>query len=133
MALTLSAAAITAMAGGLDALGTLLNGGAVRLYDRFPPATADTAVTTQPLLATVTFTNPAFGAAVAGVITANAMTDESDAWATGTASWFRAVTSGGDPVCDGSVGTRDADCLLSTTSIVAHNVVTMTSCVLSSP
>jgi len=130
MALTLSAAAVTAMA---DALGTLLDGGAVHIYAGTRPATPDVAITTQTLLATVPFANPAFSAAVAGVITAHAMTDDADCAASGTAAFFRAVTSGGDSVCDGSVGTSDADCLLSTTSIVQHGTVTITSCVLTVP
>jgi len=130
MALTLSAAAVSAMA---DALGALLNGGKVRLYSGTRPATADTAVTTQILLAAPTFANPAFAAAVAGVITANPVVDESDVPATGTAIWFRAVTSGGASVCDGTVGMSAADCILSSTSIVQHGVVTVTSCVLTIP
>jgi hypothetical protein len=130
MALTLSAAAVSAMA---DALGTLLNGGSARIYSGTRPATANTAITTQTLLAAPTFANPAFSAAVAGVIIAHPMTADSDCVATGTASFFRAVTSGGAAVCDGSVGMSNADCILSTTSIVAHAVLSVTSCVLSVP
>jgi len=130
MALTLSAAAVNAMA---DALGTLLDGGSVRLYTSPRPATADTAITTQTLLAAPTFATPAFGAAVAGVITADALTAESDCPASGTAGFFRAVTSDGSVVCDGSVGTSDADCVLSTLTILQHGTRSVTSCTLSVP
>ena len=130
MALTLSAAAVTAMA---DALGALLDGGAVHIFSGARPATPTIAITTQTLLATVPFASPAFGAAVAGVITAHPMTDDADCAASGTAAFFRAVTSGGDPIGDGSVGTSDADCLLSSTSILQHGVVSMTSVVLTVP
>jgi len=131
MALTLSAAAVNAMA---DALGTLLNGGRVRIYTSPRPATADTAVTTQTLLAAPTFANPAFAAATGGVITANALTSDSDAAASGTAVWFRAVTSGAATVCDGSVGVTDAaDCVLSTLSIIQHGTVSITSCTVTVP
>jgi len=130
MALTLSAAAANAMA---DALGTLLNGGRVRLYSGTRPATADTAITTQVLLAAPTFANPAFASASGGVITANALTSDSDAAASGTASFFRAVTSGAATVLDGSVGTSDADCLLSTLTVIQHGTVTVTSCMLTVP
>ena len=130
MAVTLSAAAVNAMA---DALGTLLNGGRVRIYSGTRPATADTAITSQVLLAAPTFANPAFAAASGGVITAHALTTDSDAAASGVATWFRAVTSGAATVCDGSVGTSDADCLLSTIVLVQHATCAITSCVLSVP
>mgnify|MGYP001619169018 CR=1 FL=1 len=126
----LSVAAATAAA---DTLAALCNGGVVRLYDGVQPATANTAVTTQVLLATVTFANPAFGAAVAGVATANAMTADSDADATGTATWFRALSSASATVFDGSCGTADADCVLSSTAIVQHASVTITSVTLTVP
>lgn len=127
---TLSAAAANAAA---DAICTLLDGGTVNIYSGVQPATADTAITTQTLLAEMTFANPAFGSAVAGVSTAHAMTAEADAPASGTATWFRALTSGSAPVFDGSVGSSDADCILSTTSIVMHSTITITSCVLTVP
>jgi len=130
MAVTLSAAAANAMA---DALGTLLNGGSAKFYTTPRPATADTAITTQTLLATSTFANPAFASASAGVLTAHAMTDESDAPASGTAVWFRAVTSGAAAVLDGSVGTSDADCVLSTVTVLQHGVLSITSCTLTIP
>jgi len=130
MAITLSAAAATVAA---DALCALLNGGRVRLYDGARPVTADTAVTTQVLLASPTFANPAFASAIAGVATANAVTDDTDASASGTATWFRAVTSGAASVCDGSVGTADADCVLSSTTVVQHGTVSITSVIYRQP
>jgi hypothetical protein len=130
MALTLSAAAANAMG---DALGALLNGGHVHLYTSPRPATVDTAITTQTLLAAPTFGNPAFASAVAGVITANALTADASAAASGTAAWFRAVTSAGAAVCDGSVGTSNADCILSSTTIIAYGSISVTSCVLTVP
>jgi len=124
MAITLSAAAANVAA---DALCALLNGGKVRLYDGARPITADTAITTQVLLASPTFANPAFAAAVSGVATAHAVTSDSDAAASGTTTWFRAVTSSAASVCDGSVGTVDADCILSSLTITAHGTVAITS------
>lgn len=124
MAITLSAAAASVAA---DALCALLNGGNVRLYDGARPATADTAITTQVLLASPTFANPAFAAAVSGVATANAVVSDTDAAASGTTTWFRAVTSGAASVCDGSVGTADADCILSSLTITAHGTVAISS------
>src|SRR5216117_1315738 len=130
MAITLSAVAASAAA---DALCALLNGGNVRLYDGARPITADTAITTQTLLASPTFANPAFAVAVAGVATAHAVVSDTDAAASGTTTWFRAVTSGGASVCDGSVGTADTDCILSSTGIVAHGTVSITSVIYRQP
>src|SRR5438128_938143 len=124
MAITLSVAAASVAA---DELCALLNGGNVRLYDGARPATADTAITTQVLLASPTFANPAFAAAVSGVATANAVVWDTDAAASGTTTWFRAVTSGAASVCDGSVGTADADCILSSLTITAHGTVAISS------
>ena len=89
-----------------NAVGALLDDGYFRIYDGTRPATADDAVTTQVLLAELRFGNPAFGAAVDGTITANPLTQDSAANATGTATWYRALKSDGtSPVQDGSVGT----------------------------
>jgi len=114
-----------------DALATALNNGYLRIYDSTgtgQPATADTAVTTQVLLAELRFGATAFAGAIAGVITANAITDDTDADATGTATWFRCLKSDGiTPVMDGSVGTATANLVLNTTSIVQHATVSVTS------
>ena len=74
-----------------DALGALLNNGYLRIYDGSQPATANTAVSSQVLLAELRFNATAFAATSGGVMTANAITAESSANASGTASWFRAL------------------------------------------
>lgn len=104
------------------------NGGYLRIYDGAQPADGDTAVSSQVLLAELRFGNPAFGAAVNGVITANAITADSDANNTGTATWFRAVASDGTTsVFDGSVGISNANMILATTSISQHQTVSCSS------
>ena len=111
-----------------DAICALANTGYLRIYDGTQPATADTAISTQVLLATLRLNSTAFGSAVAGVATANAITSDSAAAATGTASWFRALKSDGTTVLfDGSVGTSGANLNLNTTSIVANAAVSCTS------
>lgn len=117
----------------VDALAALLNGGTLRIYDGAQPATADTAVGVQALLAELTFGSPAFGAAVAGVATANPITKDSAANATGTAAWFRAVTSGGAAVFDGSVGASGADLNLSTVAIQQNAEVSVTAFTITLP
>ena len=117
-------AAINAAA---DAVCTLLNSGYLRIYDGTQPATANTAVSTQTLLAELRYNATAFGAAVAGVATANAMVEDVSANATGTASWFRALKSDGTTaVFDGSVGTATANMILNNVSMIASVPVAVT-------
>lgn len=123
MALTprLSNAAANAAA---DAVVDQADNGFLRIYDGTQPATADTAITTQVLLAELRFGTPAFGSAALGVATANAITAEDNADATGTASWFRVCGSDGTTVLwDGSVGTSGANINLSATDIEAGDQV----------
>lgn len=113
-----------------NAIASLFNSGFLRIYDGSQPADANTAITTQTLLAELTFGSPAFGAAVAGVITANAITPDSDANASGNATWYRCVKSDGVTVLvDGSVGSTGSgcDCEMNQTSITIHQPVSITS------
>lgn len=119
--LKLSNAAVNAEA---NALSPLLNNGYLRLYDGTQPTNADTAVGSQVLLAELRFNATAAPSAVNGVLTFNAITQDSSANNTGTASWFRALASDGSTVyLDGSVGTTGCDLNMSTTSIVAGSIV----------
>ena len=127
------AATDAAIDAAADAVCALLNGGKLRIYDGAQPATPDTPITTQQLLAELTFGSPAFGAAVAGVATANAITKDSAADATGTAGWFRALTSGNAPVYDGEVGTSGADLNLDTVAIQQNAEVSITSLTYTQP
>jgi hypothetical protein len=97
-----------------DNLSARLNSGFLRVYDGTQPATADTAVSTQVLLAELTFSATAAPATVNGLITFNAITSDSSANATGTPTWFRAVQSNGTTVVmDGTVGASGANLNLS--------------------
>src|SRR5438552_11470475 len=132
-AMTVSAAGANASA---DAVAALLNGGTIRIYTAPRPSSADVAVTTQTLLASPTFGNPAFAAAVAGVATAHAITADPSAAASGTASWARFVTSGGATVYDGTVGTTTATgiaCRLPSLTITATHSVSVTSATYRTP
>jgi hypothetical protein len=109
-----------------DATTTLLNNGYCRIYDGSQPATADTAIGAQVLLAELRFNATAFGAAAAGIATANALTADSSANATGTAAWFRALKSDGSSVVfDGSVGTSGADLNLNSVAIQSGAAVSV--------
>ncbi len=112
----------------LNALAVLANSGKLRIYTAPQPATPETAVSTQELLAELIMGAPAFGAASHAVITANAITGDTDANATGTAAWYRLVKSDGTTVLwDGSVGTIDADLVMNSTAIQEHAQVTVSS------
>lgn len=111
-----------------DAVCALCNNGYIRIYDGSQPANANTAVSSQTLLAELRFGATAFAAASDGVAQANAITKDGAANATGTAAWFRALKSDGtSPVWDGSVGTTGCDLNLATVSIVQNAEVSITS------
>lgn len=113
----------------LDGWKTLLNGGKLRIYSGTQPATASTAISGNTLLAELTFNATAFGASSNGVATANAITPVTAA-ATGTATWFRALDSGGvdvtDNVYDGTVGTATSDLIINSTAIQSGAQVSVT-------
>lgn len=112
-----------------DEIGILLANGYLRIYDGSQPATADTAITSQTLLAELRWNNSAsaFNAAVDGVAAAKAITQDSSANNTGTASWFRALASDGTTVIfDGTVGTSGCDINLNAVAIAAGAVVEVT-------
>ena len=111
-----------------DATAALLNNGYLRLYSGTRPATADDPVTTQTLLAELRFGSPAFGAASGGTIAANAITQDTAADATGTATWYRALKSDGTTaVFDGTVGTADANLVMNNANIQANAIVSVSS------
>lgn len=115
----------------LDAITTKIDAGAgaglLRIYDGTRPATGGAATT---LLAELTFSDPSSAAASDGVLTASAITQDSSANATGTATWFRVVDSAATFVMDGNVGTSGSDLNLTTTSITATQPVSVTSFVI---
>ena|SRR5690242_756389 len=127
---------------GCDAVAALCNSGTIKIYAGTQPTDANTAVGAQTLLATLTFGATAFGASAAAgttpsrkaTATANTITGDTSADATGTATWFRILKSNGTTVVmDGSVGTSGADLNLATTSLVAGVDVEITSFTLSQP
>jgi len=121
----LSNAAASAAA---DAVLALLNSGYLRIYDGSQPATADTAIGAQNLLAELRFNATAFAGAANGVAAANSITPDSTADATGTASWFRAFKSDGTTVIfDGTVGTSGANLNLNSVAISAGAAVSVSS------
>ena len=131
MALSFSTTARNAM---LDALNTDINTGTgnplIRIYDGTRPAAGGTATT---LLAELTASDPFAPAASAGALTASAITQDSLANASGTATWFRIVRGDGTTwSVDGSVTVTGGggDMQLVTTTITINQPVQVSSCVL---
>lgn len=110
----------------LDAITTRAGSSALlRIYSGTRPATGGTATT---LLAELTCNATFAPGASSGVLTLNAITQDSSANATGTATWFRIVQSDGSThVMDGDVGTSGSDLNLTTTSIVSGQPVSISS------
>lgn len=110
-----------------DAVCALANTGYLRVYDGAQPTNPDTAVGAQVLLAELRLGSTAFGAAVNGVATANPITSDSSADATGTAAWFRVLKSDGTTVLwDGTVGVSGANLNLNAVAISAGAAVGVT-------
>lgn len=111
--------------------------GKVRIYTASQPADPDTGIGAQTLLAELTFSDPAFGAAAdaapGGRATANAITSDSSADATGTAAWFRVLDSDNTALWDGDVGTGSHDMVVNTTAFVAGAEVAITSWTVTMP
>jgi hypothetical protein len=118
--------------GMLDQITTRAGASAkLRIYSGTQPATGGTA-TTQ--LAELTCNATFAPAASGGVLTLNAITQDSSADATGTATWFRIVKSDGTTfVLDGTVGTSGADLNLNSTSIVVGGTVSISSFTITAP
>lgn len=114
----------------LNAITSLIDAvasGVINIYNGTRPATGG-AVTT--LLATLTMNATSFPAAASGAMTANAITGDASADATGTATWFRITDSGGAFVMDGNVGVSGSDLNLSSVSLTVGILVDITSFVL---
>lgn len=101
--------------------------GKLRIYSGTRPANVAAAIT-GTLLAELTLNATFAPAAASGVLTANAITGDTSADASGTATHFRIFKSDGTTaVIDGDVGTSGSDLNLTSTSIVATEPVNVTS------
>jgi hypothetical protein len=114
-----------------DAIKTAVDAGpaagTIKIYTGTQPATADTALSGNTLLGTLTFTDPSAPAASGGVLTFSAITQDTAADATGTATFARIADSTGATVFDCDVGTSGATINLNTTSIVTGGPIQISS------
>ena len=115
------------------ALTDLLNTGSIEIRTGTSPGVDSAA--TGTLLATLPLSASAFGTWAAGSATANAITQDASADATGTAGYFRALNSGSGAVIDGTVSVTGGggELELNSVSIVAAATVDITSWVINHP
>ena len=87
------------------------------------------------LLASLTFADPAFGAASVGVATAGTIADDASADATGTAAEFTVTDSDDNVLFEGSVGgpASGEDMELNTTSVIIGGSVACSSFTFTQP
>lgn len=122
---TMCDAAVDSIDGGAGAGTIQIRTGAA------PTATTD--ADSGTLLATLTFSDPAFGAASAGVATASAITSDTNVDNSGTAAHFRFKDSNGVVTHQGSVGTSGADINFNSVTFVAGGTCAISSMTLTVP
>jgi hypothetical protein len=92
--------AITAF---LDGSSGSPNNAYIEIYTGSMPANPQTAISTQTKLGTLLFAVPSFGSPSTGVITANVISRDDSADATGTAAWARVIRGDGSVAFDADV------------------------------
>jgi len=85
------------------------------------------------LLGTLTFSDPAFGAAATGVKTASAITSDTNADASGTAGHFRIKDSNDLVIMDGTCGLGSGDMSFDNNVIVAGGTIACTAMTYTQP
>lgn len=115
------------------ALTDLLNTGSIEIRTGASPGVDSAA--TGTLLAALPLSASAFGAWAAGSATANAITQDASADATGTAGYFRALTSGSASVIDGNITATGGggDMELNSVSIASGATVDITAWTINHP
>lgn len=112
------------------------NNGFLRVYAGSVPANADASLGAATLLGTCGFSATAFGAASSGTATANAISNDSAADATATATFFRVFESDGTTVVwQGTVSGPGGggDLILTPAEVVAGVQIAITALTYSQP
>lgn len=118
----------------MDAIETAVGAsGLLRIYSGSVPA--NVAASEGTVLAELTLNSDFAGASSSGTITLNAITSDSSANASGTATCFRILTSGGTAVLQGTVTATGGggDLTLNTTTITNGGTVAITSATFTAP
>ena len=108
--------------------------GTIKIYTGTQPTSPADAISTQTLLGTLTFSDPC-GTSASGVLTMSAITQDSSADATGTATWARIADSTGTTVFDCDVtGTGGGGTIqFNTTSFVSGGPILISAFTISVP
>ena len=123
----LSAALRTSRA---NAVNTAIGAGAqIEFRTGTMPATPETAAS-GTLLGTCVGGSP-FGVVSGNTLTANAITQDAEADASGTAGYVRIKTSGGTAVMDLTVGTSGAEVIMNSTAVIAGGPIVFNSLTIS--
>jgi hypothetical protein len=85
------------------------------------------------LLGTLTFSTTAFGSAASGTATANAITSDTSADASGTAGHFRIKNAAGTVIADGTCGQGSGDLSFNNSVIVAGGTIAISNFSISVP
>lgn len=132
-----NAQAITCCDAIVDSVDAGAGPGILRIYSGTVPANVDTALGAQVILAELTMSDPAFGAAVdanpGATATADPIADDVSANATGTASFFRIFDSNGVARIQGTCGTSGAELILNSVAIQAGALVEVLSLTVTMP
>ena len=118
--------------GIVDVIDQGAGAGTIGIYTGAQPATV-AANPSGTLLGTLTFSDPAFGSAVAGVATASAITSDTSADASGTAQHFAIYDSNGNPLADGDAAQGSGTMNFDNSVIVAGGVIACSSFVVTVP
>lgn len=111
----------------LDAINAVIgSGGKLKIYSGTQPADVATSES-GTLLATLTLSSTALAAASGGSASFNAITGDTSADNTGTATHFSVTKSDDTRVIEGSVGTSSSDLNVASTSFVAGQDIEVTS------
>jgi hypothetical protein len=110
----------------------------INIYSGTAPSNADASLSGNTLLAQLTCSGTAFSGysdtGTAARATFAAITSDSSADATGTATFFRILTqNAGTVIAQGTVGTSASDLILNTTSITAGSTVSITAATIDLP
>lgn len=104
--------------------------GKLKLYTGTMPATVDTALSGNTLLAVLTCSSTFAAAAASHTLTANTITSDTSADASGTVTWGTVTTSADTRIIDFDVATTSASMIIDNTSINAGQVVSCSSFVI---
>jgi len=128
MTTTVSVASATRNAQA-DALARHLDSGSIKIYSGSVPATADTALSGNTLLASLPLQPTSAPAASSGTLTFDTTgLSDSDIDASGVASFYRSYrTDGTTVVTQGLVGTSGFSMTLADINLIATGTVTVTS------